>query len=151
MDDGRLDAIADPDQPDLVRKRRWRGWLRALFVAPVLAFALSASSHLEVRCALTGILVPDCCPGAEQPLAQLQQHASISERDCCERAVVATTKLPAASPETGLKGPSLAVGRLPPALLEEAAPSLGARDVRIDSGSFASFSPPYLFTHALLI
>ena len=122
--------------------------MRALFVAPVLVFALSASSHLEIRCALTGLLMPDCCPESEQPL--VQPHTSIGERDCCERTLVATAKIPAAGPESGLKTAPVVVGRLLASLFGDAVCSREPRDVRTCIGSSRA-SPPYLLTHALLI
>jgi hypothetical protein len=125
--------------------------LRALLVAPVLVFAFAASSHLEIRCALTGLVMPDCCPGAEPAFAPAPKHASMSERDCCQRTVVAAAKLPLASSEPGFQGAPLAVGRPLPLLLEQAVPSLEARHIRTDSGSLASSPPAFLLTHAFLI
>ena len=98
-----LDLIADPPQPGPVAKARWTRWLRALFVVPVLVFVLSASSHLEIRCALTGLVMPACCPEAAPTLTQRPQQASIGERDCCDRTVVATDKLPAIGRASALR------------------------------------------------
>ena len=132
-------------------KARWTRWLRALFVVPVLAFALSASTHLEVRCALTGLLMPDCCPEAEPQLVQPAPHASMSERDCCDRMVVATDRLPAAGPEPGLQKAPPLLGRLLPSALLEAAPAFEARAAGTSFGPARSSPPPYLLTHAFLI
>ncbi|HEY4187548.1 MAG TPA: hypothetical protein VGP07_20895 [Polyangia bacterium] len=70
-------------------------WLSTVLMVPVLAFVVAASSHLALRCSLTGtLMVEPCCPdGAEgeQPPA----HDSIAARSCCERLVVSAGKLPA--------------------------------------------------------
>ncbi len=126
-------------------------WLRALFVVPVLVFVLSASSHFEIRCALTGLMMPACCPEAAPTLAGRPQHASIDERDCCDRTVVATDKLPATGPESALDKAPLPTGRLVPSLIVEAIPAFAARTDRPGRGPARSSPPPYLLTHALLI
>lgn len=120
-------------------------------MVPVLAFGLSASSHLEVRCALTGLLMPACCPEAEPTLAQRPPYASISERDCCERTVVATDKLPATGPESAVEHAPLPLGRLAPSVVVEAIPAFVARKGRTSFGPARSSPPPYLLTHAFLI
>jgi len=120
-------------------------------VAPVLVFALSASSHLEIRCALTGLLTPNCCPEADQPLVHPQRYASISERNCCERTIVATAKLPVASSKVVPQKVPPAMARLSPPLRGEAALSYGAQDLPGNSPWFAAAAPPYLLTHAFLI
>ena len=143
--------IADPAHPGSVAKARWTRWLRALFVVPVLVFVLSASSHLEIRCALTGLVMPACCPDAAPTLAQRSQHASIGERDCCDRTVVATDKLPATGPTSALAKAPLPLGRLVPSLVVAANPAFAAREGRPDVGPARSSPPPYLLTHAFLI
>jgi hypothetical protein len=132
-------------------KARWKRWARALLVVPLLAFALSASSRLEIRCALTGLLMPDCCPeAAPVPPAPAPQHASISERDCCERTVIATDKLPATGPEAALELAPLAVGRVAPLPADGVFPAL-KRAARASLGRARSSPPPFLLTHAFLI
>jgi hypothetical protein len=120
-------------------------------VVPVLLFGLSASSRLEVRCALTGLVMPDCCPEAEPALARPEQHASISERDCCNRTVVATDKLPVASPEPGLKRAPPVISRLVPSVLAEAVPAFDVRTAGTNPGPARSSPPPYVRSHAFLI
>jgi len=144
-------VIADPRQPGAVAKAGWTRWLRALFVVPVLVVGLSASSHLEIRCALSGLLMPACCLEAEPTLAQRPQHASIGERDCCDRTVVATDKLPATGPESTLEQTPLPIGRLAPSLVVEAIPAFAARKGRTSLGPARSAPPSYLLTHAFLI
>lgn len=132
-------------------RARWTRWLRALFVVPVLVFVLSASSHLEIRCALTGLVMPACCPEAAPTLAQRPQQASIGERDCCDRTIVATDKLPATGPASALEKAPLPLGRLVPSLLAEAIPAFVAPKGRTSRGPARSSPPPYLLTHAFLI
>jgi hypothetical protein len=144
-------VITDPPQPDSMARVRWTRWLRALFVVPVLVFVLSASSHLEIRCALTGLVIPACCPEGAPTLAQRPQHASIGERDCCDRTVVATDKLPATGPASALEKAPLPLGRIVPSLVGEANPAFAAREGRPDVGPARSSPPPYLLTHAFLI
>ena len=120
-------------------------------MVPVLVFVLSASSHLEIRCALTGLVMPACCPEAAPTLAQRPQHASIGERDCCDRTIVATDKLPATGPASALEKAPLPLGRLVPSLVAEAIPAFVAPKGRTSLGPARSSPPPYLLTHAFLI
>jgi hypothetical protein len=134
-----------------VSKARWRRWAQPLLIAPLLFFALSASSHLEIRCALTGVVVPACCPeGADPAPAEIPQHPSISERDCCDRSLVTADKLPAGAPERGLERAPVAVGSLARLTVERRIPSSGALNART-VGQWASAPPPFLLTHAFLI
>jgi len=132
-------------------KARCKRWARALLVLPVLVFALSASSRLEVRCALTGLVVPECCPetGAAAP-APAPQQATISERDCCERTVLATDKLPVAGSEVALDEAPPAIGRVVPWPVSGAF-AASQRTSRAWLGPARASAPPFLLTHAFLI
>jgi hypothetical protein len=136
-------------------KPRWKHWARALLVVPLLLFALTASSRLEVRCALTGLLVPDCCLGTGPAPAPPQQQASIGGRDCCERTLVANDKLLAAGPEASLDEAPLPVGRVVPEPAAGVFASLqrsGNPLWRACLGPARASAPaPFLLTHAFLI
>ena len=87
-----------------VKRNRLRRWLGALLLAPVLAFAVSASSFSALRCSITGMLVAEsCCPSTAEggPSAVPSRLDSIGDQDCCLRVVVAMDKIPAAGAEGG--------------------------------------------------
>ncbi|HXT97676.1 MAG TPA: hypothetical protein VN853_15350 [Polyangia bacterium] len=132
---------------------RWTRWLRAVFVAPMLVFALSTSSHFALRCALTGLLMPDCCPEADATTSQPAPQASIGEPGCCERTVVATSKLPATGPATRCPAPIFAVARLDAASAGDIGAAFEARDARTKPtrGPARSFPPRYLLACSFLI
>ncbi len=98
-----------------VKRNRLRRWLGALLMAPVLAFAVSASSFSALRCSLTGMLVAEsCCPSAAEsgPPAVPSRLDSIGDPSCCLRVVVAMDKIPAAG-APGAKHVSALVASLP--------------------------------------
>jgi hypothetical protein len=123
-------------------------WLRALLIVPVMAFGLAAASRLEVRCALTGLVVRACCLEVEPTLTQAPRQASIGERDCCDRTLVATDKTPAADPESALAMAPIPVARLTQTFAVEFLSAL-----RVPPGPRPAWStpPPYVLTHAFLI
>jgi hypothetical protein len=141
-----------------VKIGRGTRWLRAALVAPVLVFALGASSHLAVRCTLTGILMPEsCCPDAAD-VADLAPPApapqpSVGDPGCCEQVTIATARIPAAGVESRGARPaqtpisvaaplaSIVVDRTatPPGVVRRAARPPGAS------------LPLYVVTHAFLI
>jgi hypothetical protein len=134
--------------------RRTR-WLRALLVAPVLVFALGASSHLAIRCTLTGLLMPEsCCPEVSDlapPAAPTQP--SVDDAGCCERVTVATARIAA----TGLDSlrarpiqPSISCAT-PLALLVAARPAPPPHADRLAARPSGSAPPLYVVTHAFLI
>jgi hypothetical protein len=130
--------------------RRTR-WLRAVLIAPVLVFALGASSHLAVRCTMSGLLMSESCGpqiGDLTPPAPAPQP-SVGEAGCCERVTVATARIPAAGSES-LHAPAqfplsqatpvaLLVARRPP-------PSADRRAARPPG-----WPPLYVVTQAFLI
>jgi hypothetical protein len=126
-------------------------WLRALLVAPVLVFALGASSHAAVRCTLTGLLVPEsCCPDVADPAPS---QPSIGDPGCCERVTIASARIPAAGPQS-LRArptePTLSRAIPLPAFVAErtARQPLAQRRADRPPGS----SPPlYVLSHAFLI
>ena len=84
-------------------------------MAPVLAFAVSASSFSALRCSLTGMLVAEsCCPSAAEsgPPAVPSPLDSVGDPSCCLRVVVAMDKIPAAG-APGAKHVSALVASLP--------------------------------------
>ncbi len=82
----------------MVTARSRTRWLRAALVAPLLVFALSASSHVAFRCTMTGLLMPElCCPSgaADTSDAPSAAQATIDDPGCCERLVTTNVKVPA--------------------------------------------------------
>lgn len=128
-------------------------WLRALLVAPVLVFALGASSHLAVRCTITGALMPEsCCPEARDPTPPPAPQSSVDDAGCCERVTVATARIPAAgaqSSEARLAQPTIACAKPVALRAADRPPPLLAhgRAVRPPGSS----RPLYVVTHAFLI
>jgi hypothetical protein len=130
-------------------------WLRALLVAPVLVFALGASSHLAIRCTLTGVLMPEsCCPDvADAALPAPIPGPSVSGPGCCERVTVATARIPAAGSQS--IGPRMA--QLP---ISHAIPlaanvvdraSTRSQSYRLATWTPGSSPPLYVVTHSFLI
>ena len=129
--------------------------LRALLVAPVLVFALGASSHLAARCTMTGLLMPEGCSPAVADLAPPSPapRAAIDDAGCCEWVTVATARIPAAGSES-LRSqpiqPQIAHAMLPSRLLAERPlipPPADRRAVRPPGTQ----PPLYVVTHAFLI
>jgi hypothetical protein len=129
-------------------------WLRALLVAPVLVFALGASSHLAIRCTITGLLTPEsCCPEIADPPPAPAQDPSVGDPGCCERVTVATDRIPAAGPK------SLSAWHTQPpifrattlATLVAAGPSTPPHAERRAARPPGSSPPLYLVTHSFLI
>ena len=128
-------------------------WLRAALIAPLLAFALSASSHLAVRCTVSGVLMPEsCCPDATSPAVPGTPGAgaTLRDADCCQRVTVATAKAPAA----GVGPARLWVASLPIASVTAVArrpaadrPAAAVRAVRAPGEA----PPLYVATHSFLI
>jgi hypothetical protein len=136
-----------------VRVSRRTRWLRALLVAPVLLFALGASSHLAMRCTMTGLLMPESC-GPEvsdlTPPAPAPQP-SVEEAGCCEQVTVATARIPASGSEPLRARPAQsAISQVIVALLADRpapAPHVDRRAARPPGSS----PPLYVVTHAFLI
>lgn len=133
--------------------RRTR-WLRALLVAPVLVFALGASSHLANRCTMTGLLMPeDCRPEISDGTPAAPAHSSLEEAGCCERVTVATARIPAA----GSESPSAHPAQFPlsqttaVALLVASRPAPRPAPARRAVRPSGSSPPLYVATHAFLI
>jgi hypothetical protein len=133
--------------------RRTR-WLRALLVAPVLMFALGASSHLAVRCTMTGLVMPESCrPEIIDPSPAAPGQPSLEEAGCCEQVTIATARIPAAGSESLRARPAPAPISLarPLALLvadrPASVPTADRRAARPPGWS----SPLYVVTHAFLI
>ena len=130
-------------------------WLCAIFLAPVLACAVTASSYLALRCSMTGSLVAvSCCPDPAVP-GQVPTHASLSDAPCCEPTVISTGKVPTLAPArafTRLAGEALGsvLAGTPLAALGQPSPPGLARRAE-QRPPWAGFPPPYLLTHALLI
>jgi hypothetical protein len=129
--------------------------LRALLVAPVLVFALGASSHSAVRCTMTGLLMPESCSPAVADLAPPDPapRASIDDAGCCEWVTVTTARIPATGSES-LRAqpiqPQIAQAILPSRLLAERPsipPPVDRRAVRPPGTQ----PPLYVVTHAFLI
>lgn len=68
-----------------------RRWVGLALLAPMLVFAVSASSFVGIRCRMSGMVSLDtCCPGgAPDPVPH---QSSIEEAGCCERVVVEAAK-----------------------------------------------------------
>lgn len=138
----------------VVVARRTR-WLRAVLVAPVLVFALGASSHLAVRCTITGVLMPEsCCPDLSDaaPPASVPQ-ASVSDPGCCERVTVVMTRIPAGGsqsfgPRTAQPPSSHAI---PLAANVVDRTSARSQSYRLEARPPGSSPPLYVFTHSFLI
>ena len=138
-----------------MRKDRLHRWLSALLVAPLLALAVSASSVSGLRCAMSGLFVPDgCCPtaaGAQQPAAAVPTHASLQDPACCQRVVVANAKAPAApSPRLELAPPCVRLAGA--VVLQPPAPSI-PRPARPDRAGAprGRSSPIFVLTQSFLI
>ena len=132
--------------------RRTR-WLRALLVAPVLVFALGASSHLALRCTMTGLLMPESCSPETADLVPLAApvQASVGAPGCCERVTVATARIPAGGSQS-LQLDHLPLSQATPlALLLADRPPAPARADRRTARAPGSSPPLYVVTHAFLI
>jgi hypothetical protein len=138
-----------------VRLSRRTRWLRALLVAPVLVFALGASSHSAVRCTMTGLVMTESCSAAVADLAPQDPapQASIGEAGCCERVTVTTARIPATGSES-LRSqpiqPQLAQAILPSKLLAER-PSIQPPADRRAVQPPGTRPPLYVVIHAFLI
>jgi hypothetical protein len=139
-----------------VRLSRRTRLLRALLVAPVLVFALGASSHSAVRCTMTGLLMPEnSCSPAVADLAQPAPapRASIDEAGCCEWVTVTTARIPATGSEL-LRSqpiqPQIAHAILPSRLLAER-PSIPPPADRRAVRPPGTQPPLYVVNHAFLI
>jgi hypothetical protein len=148
----RLDEPANPLHPGAVVVARRTRWLRALLVAPVLVFALGASSHLAIRCTITGVLMPEsCCPDVSDPTPA--PHASVDDAGCCERVTVATARIPAAGPQplrVGPAQPSISYATPLAALVADRPPPPLHADRRAARPPGSS-APLYVVTHAFLL
>jgi hypothetical protein len=130
-------------------------WLRAVLVAPVLVFALGASSHLAVRCTMTGLLMPESCrpevsdltPPAPAP------QPSVEDAGCCEQVTVATARIPAAGSQSlrGHPSQSSISQATPVALLVLRPPVSPPGADRPEARPPGSSPPLYVVTHAFLI
>jgi len=133
----------------IVRRARW---LRVALVAPVLAFALTASSQFAIRCTLTGLLIPEsCCPASADPARPVtpDSQAALRDADCCERVTVAIDKAPVTGAE-----PWRAADVPVTSVIAAMAPSpTVARPVnRARAARPPGASPPlYVATHSFLI
>jgi hypothetical protein len=128
-------------------------WLRALLVAPVLVFALGASSHLAVRCTITGLLTPEsCCPEVGDPTLAPAPQSSVDDPGCCERVTVATARIPAAgqSLRAWPTQPPISQGT-PLAALVAARPPTPPHAERRAARPPGSRAPLYVVTHSFLI
>jgi hypothetical protein len=130
-------------------------WLRALLVAPVLVFALGASSHLAVRCTITGVVLPEsCCPEvADLAPPSLPAQASVGDPGCCEWVTVATVRIPAAGAESLCARPAQApvAQATPLAVLVADRPAPSPHADRLAVRPPGSSPPLYVATHAFLI
>jgi hypothetical protein len=136
----------------VVISRRTR-WLRALLVAPVLVFTLGASSHLAVRCTLTGLLMPEsCCPDVADPAPAPVPQTSVDDPGCCERVTVATARIPAAGSQS-LRARSVQplICQAAPLAWAAARPSTPPHAERRAARPPGSSPPLYLVTHSFLI
>jgi len=130
-------------------------WLRALLVAPVLLFALGASSHSAARCTMTGLLMPESCSPATADLAPpgLASRAAIDDAGCCEWVTVTTARIPATGSES-LRSPpiqpQIAQAILPSKLLA-GRPSIPPPAERRAVRPPGTQPPLYLVIHAFLI
>jgi hypothetical protein len=141
----------------MLRLRRTR-WLCAILVAPVLAFAVTASSYLALRCAMTGTLVASsCCPDPATAPEDVPapEPDSMAGAPCCDPTVVSTDKLPTLMPDRASIRVVLAAVTAPVAL---AAPQVALRPRaargpvwRDERTSDRSSAPRYVLTHAFLI
>jgi hypothetical protein len=137
-----------------VRVDRRTRWLRALLVAPVLVFALGASSHLAVRCTMTGLLMPEsCAPEVSNPAPAAPAHPSVEEAGCCEQVTVATARIPAAGSESLRAYPvSSPISQTTfRALLVADRPATRSTVDRRAARPPGSSPPLYVATHAFLI
>jgi hypothetical protein len=138
-----------------VRISRRTRWLRALLVAPVLVFALGASSHLAARCTMTGLLMPESCSPAVADLAPPSPapRAAIDDAGCCEWVTVTTARIPATGSES-LRArpiqPQAAQAILPSKLLAER-PSIPPPADRRSGRCPGAHPPLYVVTHSFLI
>jgi hypothetical protein len=133
--------------------RRTR-WLRALLVAPVLVFALGASSHLAVRCTMTGLLMPESCrPEITDQAPTAPAQSSLEEAGCCEQVTVATARIPATGSESlhAPPAPSPISQTTTMALLATDRPMPAPAAARRATWPPASSPPLYVATHAFLI
>jgi hypothetical protein len=137
-----------------VRVSRRARWLRALLVAPVLVFALGASSHLAVRCTMTGLLMPESCrPEVSDLGPTAPAHSSVEEAGCCEQMTVATARIPAAGSESLLAHPDASpISQTTPVALLVADPPMPPPAAAGRAAWRPGSSPPlYVATHAFLI
>ena len=133
--------------------RRTR-WLRALLVAPVLAFALGASSHLAIRCTITGLLMPEsCCPDVSDLTPAPAPQPSVDDAGCCERVTVATARIPATGSDSLHARPVQlsALQATPLAVLIADRPPLRPHADRRASRPPGSAPPLYVVKRAFLI
>jgi hypothetical protein len=88
----------------VLRRARWLG---ALLIAPVLVFAVAASTYLGLRCRVTGMIALDsCCPQAAEEASSdstFPEQATVGDAGCCDRLVVTVSKIPGATSERGLE------------------------------------------------
>ena len=126
-------------------------WLRAALVAPLLAFALTASSHLAIRCTLTGVLMAEsCCPQATGPAipAAPDREATLRDTTCCERVTVATAKAPATGVEPArLRPMSAPIAFVIATRVDATRPAPSVRGARPPGDA----PPLYVVTHSFLI
>jgi hypothetical protein len=139
----------------MARLRRVR-LLSAIVIAPLLAFAVGASSYLALRCSMTGRLVAEsCCPRATDAGGgdSAFPHASTTDAACCESFVVSMGKVPATTCERMLDRPMWSVTAL-------ATPSPASSDLCLRSWRGCALRtarppgiapPAFLLTHSFLI
>jgi hypothetical protein len=136
-----------------LRRARWIG---AALLAPLLALAVLATSHVALRCSLTGVIMSaSSCPlGADeesgkQPVGQ----ASIAAPGCCERVIVTIGKVPATAsgraPECPIPSATSAVAPFP-SVVDVFAQQWHGRVLRA-AQPLGIDAPPFLLKHSFLI
>ena len=134
-------------------RRAW--WLCAILLAPVLTFAVAATSYHALRCSMTGGLVAtSCCPEPTTAPDDAPPHSSLADAPCCEPTLISTGKIPTLATDGApahvlSKAVSLSVAAMP--LPTPRSPAPFRPDARGEGPPRRGSTPPYVLRHAFLI
>ncbi len=126
-----------------------------MLIAPVLAFALTATGYLALRCTFTGVVMAEAsCPLAatsEAP-AQPAGHAALRDPACCERLVIETGKIPTAGAERATELPIAAAALAAPLTATSEPPASPRCHFALRVAEPRSLAAPrFLLSHSFLI
>jgi len=151
-----LDEKAGAPHPGHMASLRRARWIGAALLAPLLALAVLATSHVALRCSLTGAIMSESsCPlGAdEESEKQPVGHASIAAPSCCERVILTIGKVPATAsgraPECPIPSATFAVAPFP-SVVDLFAHRPHGRVLRAVQ-PLGIDAPPFLLKHSFLI